>query len=136
MLVLLALRLFVIFLLGALQSYSPMFEGASSSIIATSYLLEDSDVLAAEAAYSVIEAEFQHELDSFESLHPGYDEHRYNLNEVDHDPYVLVSTLSAFHESVFIIGEIQGDLEMLLEKQYILMPTEGVEVRYRTGMDT
>lgn len=135
-LVLLALGLFVIFLLGALQSCSSIFGGASSSIIATSYLSEDSDMLAAEAAYSAMEAELQHELDNFESLHPGYDEYRYDLDEIGHDPYVLISILSALHEGVFTIDEIQGDLEMLFEKQYILTLTEEVEVRYRTETDT
>ena len=135
-LVLLALGLFVIFLLGALQSCSSIFGGTSSSIIATSYLSEDSDMLAAEAAYSAMEAELQHELDNFESLHPGYDEYRYDLDEIGHDPYVLISILSALHEGVFTIDEIQGDLEMLFEKQYILTLTEEVEVRYRTETDT
>ena len=135
-LVLLALGLFVIFLLGGLQSCSSLFGGPSSSIIATSYLSEDSDMLAAEAAYSAMEAELQNEFDNFESLHPGYDEYRFDLDEISHDPYVLISILSALHEGVFTIDEVQGDLEMLFEKQYILTLTEEVEVRYRTETDT
>ncbi len=135
-LVLLALGLLIIVLMGGLQSCASMFGGASSSIIATSYLSEDSDMLAAEAAYSAMEAELQNELDNFESLHPGYDEYRYDLDEIDHDPYVLISILSALHEGVFTIDEVQGDLEMLFEKQYILTLTEKVEVRYRTETDT
>lgn len=93
-------------------------------------------MLAAEAAYSAMEAELQNELDNFESLHPGYDEYRYDLDEIGHDPYVLISILSALHEGVFTIDEVQGDLEMLFEKQYILTLTEEVEVRYRTETDT
>ena len=135
-LVLLALGLLIIVLMGGLQSCSSLFGGASSSIIATSYLSEDSDMLAAEAAYSAMEAELQNELDNFESLHPGYDEYRYDLDEIGHDPYVLISILSALHEGVFTIDEVQGDLEMLFEKQYILTLTEEVEVRYRTETDT
>lgn len=78
----------------------------------------------------------QNELDNFESLHPGYDEYRYDLDEIGHDPYVLISILSALHEGVFTIDEVQGDLEMLFEKQYILTLTGEVEVRYRTETDT
>ena len=135
-LVLLALGLLIIFLLGGLQSCSSLFGGASSSVIASSYLSEDTDMLAAEAAYSAMEAELQNELDNFESLHPGYDEYRFDLDEISHDPYVLISILSALHEGVFTIDEVQGDLEMLFEKQYILTLTEEVEVRYRTETDT
>ena len=135
-LALLALGLFIIFLLGGLQSCSSLFGGASSSVIATSYLSEDPDMLAAEAAYSALEAELQHELDNFESLHPGYDEYRFDLDEIGHDPYVLISVLSALHEGVFTIDEVQGDLAMLFERQYILTLTEEVEVRYRTETDT
>ena len=135
-LVILALGLFIIFLLGGLQSCSALFGGASSSVIATSYLSEDTDMLAAEAAYSSMESELQYELDNFESLHLGYDEYRFDLDEISHDPYVLISILSALHEGVFTIDEVQGDLEMLFEKQYILTLTEEVEVRYRTETDT
>ncbi|WP_397356408.1 C40 family peptidase [Oscillibacter sp.] len=133
---LLVLGIMIIFLIGGLQSCSSLFGGTSSSIIASSYLSEDSDMLAAEAAYSAMEAELQHELDNFESLHPGYDEYRFDLDEIGHDPYVLISILSALHEGVFTINEVQGDLAMLFEKQYILTLTEIVEVRYRTETDT
>lgn len=135
-LALLALGIFIIFLLGGLQSCSSLFGGASSSVIATSYLSEDPDMLAAEAAYSALEAELQNELDNFESLHPGYDEYRFDLDEIGHDPYVLISILSALHEGVFTIDEVQGDLAMLFERQYILTLTEEVEIRYRTETDT
>ena len=136
LLALLALGIMVVFLLGGLQSCSSLFGGASSSIIVSSYLSEDPDMLAAEAAYSALEAELQHELDNFESLHPGYDEYRFDLDEIGHDPYVLISILSAIHEGAFTIDEVQGDLAMLFEKQYILTLTEIVEVRYRTETDT
>lgn len=134
-LMLLALGLLVIILLGGLQSCSSMFGGASS-VIATSYLSEDSDMLAAEAAYSAMEAELQHELDNFESLHPGYDEYRFDLDQIGHDPYVLISILSALHDGIFTLDDVQDDIEMLFEKQYILTLTEIVEVRYRTETDT
>lgn len=76
-----------------------------------------------EAAYAALEADLQHELDNYESLHPGYDEYRFDLDEIKHDPYVLTSILSALHNGVFTLGEVQGDLAMLFEKQYILTQT-------------
>ncbi|MDL2258103.1 NlpC/P60 family protein [Oscillospiraceae bacterium OttesenSCG-928-G22] len=136
LLALLALGLMVIFLIGGLQSCSSLFGGASSSIIASSYLSEDTDMLAAEAAYSALEAELQNEMDNIESVYPGYDEYRLDLDDIEHDPYVLISILSALHEGVFTIDEVQGDLAMLFDKQYILTVTEEVEVRYRTETDT
>lgn len=74
----------------------------------------------------------QNELDNFETLHPGYDEYRYELDDIEHDPYVLVSILSALHEGEFTRDQVQSTLELLFEKQYILTLTEEVEVRYRT----
>ena len=136
LLAILVLGIMIMFLMGALQSCTSLFGGGASSVIASSYLSEDADMLAAEAAYSAMEAELQNELDNFESLHPGYDEYRFDLDEIGHDPYVLISILSALHDGVFTIDEIQGDLQMLFEKQYILTLTEEVEVRYRTETDT
>ena len=93
-------------------------------------------MLAAEAAYCELEQELQYELDHYEALHPGYDEYRFDLDEIEHDPYVLISILTAFHEGVFTIGEVQEELQMLFEKQYILTQTVEVEVRYRTETRT
>lgn len=136
LLALLGIGLMIMFLVGGLQSCSSMFGGASSSIIASSYLSEDTDMLAAEAAYATQEAELQNTLDNIESVYPGYDEYRLDLDEIGHDPYVLISILSALHDGVFTIDEVQGDLAMLFDKQYILTVTEEVEVRYRTETDT
>jgi len=133
---LLGIGLLIIFLLGGLQSCSSLFGGASSSLIASSYLSDDTDMLGAEAAYSEMEAELQNMIDNIESLHPGYDEYRYTIDEIGHDPYVLISILSAPHEGVFNFYEVQGDLAMLFEKQYILTLTSEKEVRYRTETDT
>ena len=71
-------------------------------------------------------------LDNIESEYPGYDEYRVNADEIEHDPYVLISILSAWHEGVFTLDEVQSTLEMLFEKQYILTVEEEVQVRYRT----
>ena len=87
-------------------------------------------------SYCELEQELQYELNHYEALHPGYDEYRFDLDEIEHDPYVLISILTAFHEGVFTIDEVQAELQMLFEKQYILTQTVEVEVRYRTETRT
>ena len=128
--------LMLLLVMGGLQSCIAMFGSTGTGLAATSYLSEDSDMLGAEAAYAALEADLQHELGNYESLHPGYDEYRFDLDEIKHDPYVLTSILSALHNGVFTLGEVQGDLAMLFEKQYILTQTVEVEVRYRTETRT
>ena len=105
-------------------------------MIASSYLSEDADITGAESAYVAMEAELQDMLDNIESEYPGYDEYRVTADEIEHDPYVLISILSAWHEGVFTLDEAQSTLEMLFDKQYILTVTEEVEVRYRTETRT
>lgn len=116
-----------------------MFSGAGSGLVASTYLSEDADILAAEAAYAGMEADLRYELDNYEALHPGYDEYRFDLDAIEHDPYVLISILSALHDGQFTIGEVQGDLAMLFEKQYILtetVTTESAIGRKRGRADT
>lgn len=119
-------------LFGGMSSCSIMGGSGVSGVFMTSYLSEDADMLAAEAAYADLEAELQDELDNYEAYHPGYDEYRFDLDEIGHDPYVLISILSAFHEGVFTIGEVQSELQILFDRQYTLTQTVTVEVRYRT----
>ena len=123
-------------LFGGMSSCSILGGSGVSGVFMTSYLSEDADMLAAEAAYADLEAELQDELDNYESYHPGYDEYRFDLDEIGHDPYVLISILSAFHEGVFTIGEVQGELQELFDRQYTLTQTVTVEVRYRTETST
>ena len=128
--------LMLLLIMGGLQSCTAMFGSAGTGLAATSYLSEDDDMLGAEAAYADLEADLQHELDNYESLHPGYDEYRYDLDEIGHDPYVLTSILSALHDGVYTLGDVQGDLAMLFEKQYTLTQTIETETRYRTETRT
>ena len=128
--------LMLMLIMGGLQSCTAMFGSAGTGVAATSYLSEDSDMLGAEAAYADMEADLQYELDNYESLHPGYDEYRFDLDEIGHDPYVLTSILSALHEGVYTLGDVQGDLAMLFEKQYTLTQTIETETRYRTETRT
>lgn len=128
---------FVLYLLfGGLSSCSMIGGNSSGAVIASSYLSEDADILGAEAAYTAMEAELQEKLDHIESYYPGYDEYRVTADEIEHDPYVLISILSAWHEGIFTLSEVQSTLEMLFEKQYILTVMEEVEVRYRTETRT
>lgn len=134
-LIALGLILMLGFLLGGVSSCSSIFGGGASNILASSYLSEDTDLLAAEADYCAKEDELREYLDTYEATH-DYDEYHYDLDEIEHDPYVLLSILSALHEGAFTIDEVQGDLEMLFEKQYILTETVTTETRYRTETRT
>ena len=127
--------LLLVMLLGLLQSCSSIFGGGVSNIVASSYLSEDSDLLAAEAAYCAKEDELRRYLDTYEQTH-DYDEYHYDLDKIEHDPYVLLSILSALHEGQFTIDQVQGDLQMLFDKQYILTETVEVERRYYIETDT
>ena len=127
--------LLLVMLLGSLQSCSSMFGGGVSNIMASSYLSEDADMLAAEEAYCAKEDELREYLDTYEATH-NYDEYHFDLDEIEHDPYVLVSILSALHEGVFTIDQVQGDLQTLFDKQYILTETVTTETRYRTETRT
>lgn len=103
-----------------------------SNVFASSYLSEDSDLLAAESAYCAMEDELREYLDTYEQTH-DYDEYHFTLDEIKHDPYVLLSILSALHEGQFTIDQVQDDLQMLFDKQYILTETVTTETRYRRG---
>ena len=78
---------------------------------------------------------FKNTWDTYEATH-DYDEYHFDLDEIEHDPYVLLSILSALHEGVFTLDEVQSDLEMLFDKQYILTETVTTETRYRTETRT
>ena len=120
-------------LLGAGISSCSMLTSTGSSVIASSYLSEDDAMLGAEAQYCRMEQELQRYLDTYESTH-SYDEYHFDLDDIEHDPYVLISILSALHDGVFTLAEVQGELEMLFEKQYILTETVTMQIRYRTKM--
>ena len=123
--------LILMLIMGLMQSCTSMFGGGTSGLVASSYLSEDADLTGAEAAYCGMEAELQEYLDTYEATH-DYDEYHFDLDEIEHDPYVLLSILSALHEGVFTLDEVQSDLEMLFDKQYILTETVTTETRYRT----
>ena len=123
--------LLLVMLLGSLQSCSSMFGGGVSNIMASSYLSQDSDMLAAEEAYCAKEDELREYLDTYEATH-DYDEYHFDLDEIEHDPYVLISMISALHEGAWTLDEVRGTLQDLFDRQYILTEDVVVEVRYRT----
>ena len=95
------------------------------------YAAEDDDLLVAEAAYCALEDELQHYLDTYTRTH-DYDEYHFDLDTIEHDPYVLLSIVCALHEGEWTLDEVRGTLQMLFDRQYILTEDVVVEVRYRT----
>ena len=124
-----ALLLVVAFFLNALTSCSVLVEGGLSGVGLTTYPSADEDLLGAEAAYAAMEAELQDYLDNYEATH-DYDEYIFDLDEISHDPYVLLSLLTALKGSEWTLDDVQSDLEMLFERQYILTEDVATETRY------
>ncbi|MBQ9411843.1 MAG: C40 family peptidase [Oscillospiraceae bacterium] len=122
-------------MLNVFSSCTVMLEGAGSAIAASTYPSEDSDMLAAEAAYCGLENELQSYLAGYESTH-DYDEYHYDLDSIEHDPSVLISILTALRGGAWTIDQVQGDLQMLFDKQYILTEDVTTETRYRTETRT
>ena len=121
--------------LNIMSSCSVMFQAGVTAVGATTYPCEDSDMLAAEAQYCAMEAKLQQYLDTYESTH-DYDEYHFDLDTIEHDPYVLISAITALHGGEWTIDEVGGILDMLFEKQYILTETVTSETRYRTETRT
>ena len=130
-----AILLMLAFLLNGLSSCSVMMDGVGSGIAASTYPSQDADMLGAEAQYCEMEAELQRYLDTYESTH-DYDEYHFDLDTIEHDPYVLISMITALHQGEWTLDEVQGTLQMLFEKQYVLTEEVIVETRYRTETDT
>lgn len=122
----------VILLIGGVSSCSMMFGSGSGTMMGSSYLSEDKDIYAAENAYLSMEASTQHILDNISSYYPGYDEYNVSADSIGHDPYILISILSALHEGIFTINDVQGELDALFELQYELTVESITETRYRT----
>lgn len=130
-----AILLMLAFLLNGLSSCSVMMDGVGSGIAASTYPSQDADMLGAEAQYCEMEAELQCYLDTYESTH-DYDEYHFDLDTIEHDPYVLISIITALHQGEWTLDEVQGTLQMLFDRQYILTEDVVVETRYRTETDT
>ena len=133
--IVLAIFLLVCLLLNTMSSCSMMAQSIGSMISGTTYPSDDPELVAVEADYAAKEAALQAEIDSIESSHPGYDEYRYDLDMIGHDPHELAAYLSAVLQG-YTRESAQAELERIFNAQYQLTLTEEVEVRYRTETRT
>ena len=133
--IVLAIFLLVRLLLNTMSSCSMMAQSIGSAISGTTYPSDDPELVAVEADYAAKEAALQAEIDNIESSHPGYDEYRYDLDMIGHDPHELAAYLSAVLQG-YTRASAQAELEHIFAAQYLLTLTEEVEVRYRTETRT
>ena len=128
-----ALLLFIMVFAG-LSSCSSMFSGAVNGVVGTSYTSEDSDLVAVENNYVAMENELQAEIDNIESTHPGYDEYRYHLDAIEHNPHELASYLTALLQS-YTPQSAQAEIQRIFDMQYTLTLTEKIQIRTYTDED-
>ena len=135
LLLLLAAFLLLVVLQSCMSSLVTVGNGVAGAIGASTYAAEDADLLGAEAAYCALEDELRDYLDTYTRTH-DYDEYHFDLDDIEHDPYVLLSLVSAWHEGAWTLDEVQGTLQMLFERQYILTESVVTERRYYIETDT
>jgi len=128
--------LVLVLLLNILSSSSVLLEGALSGVTASTYPSTDDAMLGAEVAYAQKEADLQDEINHYEQRHGGYDEYHYTLDKIGHDPYVLISILTAWHGGEWTLDEVRDTLSTLFSKEYQLTQTVETETRTRTETDT
>lgn len=130
-----ALVLLVIMVFSSLSSCSVMMEGAMGSILGTSYTSDDPDILQTESNYTALESGLRNELANIENTYSGYDEYRYDVDNIGHNPNELISYLTAKFDA-FTPEQVQTELEAIFEKQYSLTTRAETEIRYRTETRT
>lgn len=130
-----ALGLLIMLIAGMFSSCTAMFAGSGNAVLGTSYTAEDADITGTDADYSALEAALNNQISNIESTNPGYDEYRYDLAEIGHNPYELASYLTVLFED-YTRAEVQSTLQSLFAQQYTLTLTPEVEVRYRTETRT
>lgn len=123
--------LLVMVMLGAFSSCGAAIQGTGSTFVGTTYPSKDADMKGAEEDYLELEKELDKQIRQMESTHPGYDEYRYQLDEIGHDPYQLISHLTAVYEQ-FTRGQVKPVIKELFKQQYILKVWETIEIRTRT----
>ena len=133
--IVLALFLVVCLLMNTISSCSMLGQGIGSVVTGSTYPSDDPELVAVEADYAAKEADLQAEIDNIENSHPGYDEYRYDLDMIGHDPHELAAYLSAVLQG-YTRQSAQAELERVFNAQYQLTLTEEVEVRYRTETRT
>ena len=130
-----ALGLLIMLIAGMFSSCTAMFAGSGNAVLGTSYTAEDADITGTDTDYSALEAALNNQISNIESTNPGYDEYRYDLAEIGHNPYELASYLTVLFED-YTRAEVQSTLQSLFAQQYTLTLTPEVEVRYRTETRT
>lgn len=129
------LALMVCLLMSGLSSCSAMLEGVTGAITSTSYTAEDPDIRQTESDYTALEKQLERELDSIEQTHSGYDEYRYDVDTIGHDPNELIAYLTVNFND-FKPDEVQAALKDLFEQQYTVTLTPVSETRYKTVSHT
>ena len=127
--------LLFIMVMSGLSSCGAMFSGTLNGVLGTSYTSEDSDLVEVENSYAGLENELQSRIDNIERDNPGYDEYRYDLENIGHNPHELASYLTAKYQT-YTRADVQSELQRIFNQQYKLTLTEEVEVRYRTETRT
>ena len=131
----LACFLLLVMMQSCMSSLVTLGNGAAGAIGASTYAAEDADLLGAEAAYCALEDELRDYLDTYTRTH-DYDEYHFDLDDIQHDPYVLLSMISAWHEGKWTLAEVQDTLQMFFDRQYILTESVVTERRYYIETDT
>ena len=135
LIIIFALLLIIVFISSTVSSCSVMFQGAISNVVSTSYTSENEELITANNSYTALETALQAQIDSIKRDYPDYDEYRYDLASINHDPHQLASYLTAL-QKYFNASEVQDELQKIFEQQYKLTLTKTVEVRYRTETRT
>lgn len=125
-----AVRLLVLVIAGSVSSCSVLINGGGNVVLGTSYTAEDEDLKGVETDYTRLEDKLRKQIDRIETDHPGYDEYRYNLAEIGHNPYELASLLTVEFEN-YTRSQVQARLQSIFEAQYELKLEEKVEIRTR-----
>ena len=131
----LACFLLLVMMQSCMSSLVTLGNGAAGAIGVSTYAAEDTDLLGAEAAYCALEDELRDYLDTYTRTH-DYDEYHFDLDDIEHDPYVLLSMISAWHEGKWTLAEVQDTLQMFFDRQYILTESVVTERRYYIETDT
>ena len=129
------IALFVLIFGAILSSCTAMMQGMQNTFISSTYPSQDADIYAAENAYLALEEELNEQINNMESTHPGYDEYNYQIDEISHNPYQLISYLTAKYEE-FTYAQVAGEVESLFTQQYELIVDEVIETRTRTETRT
>ena len=131
----LLILLVLIILFSALTSVLAVFSSSFSSVVGSTYISADNEIIGAENKYIQLEEDLQRKINNIENIYSGYDEYVYNIDEINHDPYVLTSILSAIYLE-YTVNDIQNTLKMLFDRHYIFTVTPRIEIRYKTETRT